>query len=98
MTSVCWEPPVAPELDDLDQLIQEPSQLLLNSYSCEELVLKVCDARGDFHPSVGSAPHLSAHSLNRFRIGGASVVCSGTPWTFTHKVVALTRGHHQSAR
>jgi hypothetical protein len=42
-------------------------------------------------------PHPSAHLLNRFRVGGAPVACSGTPWSFAQKAAALTRGPHQSA-
>jgi hypothetical protein len=87
-----------PSLDELDQLIKEASQLYLDSSSWEEFVPKVRDAREDFHPKVGTIPHPSAHFLNRFRIGGAPVACSGTPWSFTQKAAALTRGPHQSAR
>jgi hypothetical protein len=98
-TSVAWEPPAAtPSLDELDQLIEEASQLYLNSSSWEEFVPKVRDARGNFHPVVGTIPHPSAHLLNCFQIGGAPVACSGTPWSFAQKAAALTRGPHQSAR
>jgi hypothetical protein len=90
--------PVAPELDKLDHIIQEASQLFLNSYSWKEFVPRVSDARGDFHPSVGKVHHPSAHLLNQFRIRGAPMVCRSTPWTFVQKATALTHGPHQSAR
>jgi hypothetical protein len=87
-----------PPLDELDQLIEEASQLYLDSSSWEAFVPKVRDVRGDFHPKVGTIPHPAAQLLNRFRIGGAPVACSGTPWSFAQKAAALTRGPHQSAR
>jgi hypothetical protein len=92
---VCWLPPAVPEID---QLIQEASQLYLAKSTWEEFVPKVRDLIGDFHPEVGKIPHPVSHLLNRFRLGGAPVACSGTPWSFAQKSVALTCGPHQSAR
>jgi hypothetical protein len=99
-TSVCWYPSVTEEatLEDLDALIQEASDLFKTSSSWDEFVPKARDAWGDFHPNVGQVPHPAAHLLNRFRLSGAPVARSGTPWTFTQNAAALTRGPHQSAR
>jgi hypothetical protein len=47
---------------------------------------------------VGKVPHPAAHLLNRFRIGGAPVSCSGTLWSFARKAAALTRGPHRSVK
>jgi hypothetical protein len=102
-TPVCWHPPVTKEatkeatFDDLDDLIQEASDLFQGSTSWDEFVQKNRNAHGDFYPDVEKIPRPSAHLLNRFRISGAPVACSGSPWTFTQKAAALTRGHNQSA-
>jgi hypothetical protein len=97
-TSVAWVPTKTnPSLDDLNQLIKEASQLYIDSSIWEDFVPKVRDARGDFHPNVGTIPHPSAQLINRFRVGGAPVECSCTPWSFAQKSTALTRGPHQSA-
>jgi hypothetical protein len=97
-TSVCWMPPTLPEPEELDHLIQEASQLFSESSTWNEFVPKVRDVRGDFHPNVGKVPNPAAHLLNHFKIGGAPVACSGTPWYFAQKAAALTCGPHQSAR
>jgi hypothetical protein len=97
-TSAYWEPPVTSELDEIDQLIQEASQLFLDSSIWEEFVPKVRDDHGDNHPAVGKAPHPAAHLLIRFRIRGAPVARSGTTWTFAQEAVNLTRGPRHSAR
>jgi hypothetical protein len=91
-------PPTVPEPDKLDHLIQNASQLFSEISTWDEFVPKVRYARGDFHPEVGKVPRPAAHLLNRFRIGGAPVACSGTPWSFTQKAAALTRGPRQSAK
>jgi hypothetical protein len=87
-----------PELDELNQLIQEASQLFMESSTWDEFVPKVRDARGDFHLAAGKVPHPSVHLLNQFRIVGVPVSCSSTPWSFSQKETALTHGPHQSAR
>jgi hypothetical protein len=98
-TSVWWEPSiVSPAPNELNQLINEASQLFLDSSTWEDFVPKVRDTGGDFATTVGKIPHPSAHLLNRFRIGGDPVACSGTHWSFAQKAAALTRGPHQSSR
>jgi hypothetical protein len=96
--AVCWKPPAMPQPDELDHLIREASQLFSESSTWDEFVPKVRDPRGDFHRDVGKIPHPAAHLLNRFRVGGAPVACSGTPWSFNKKAAALLRGPHQSAK
>jgi hypothetical protein len=98
---VCWYPTVHADKDadkdELDSLIDEASALFQSSATWDEFVPKVRDARGDFHADVGRIPHPAAHFLNRFRIGGAPVICQGEPWNFAQKAAALARGPHQSA-
>jgi hypothetical protein len=65
-TSVCWEPPTTKVMDELDQLIQESSNMFQSSAKRDEFVPKVRNARRDFHFKVGNVPHDVAHLLNRF--------------------------------
>jgi hypothetical protein len=53
-------------MDELDQLIQESSNMFQSSAKRDEFVPKVRNARRDFHFKVGNVPHDVAHLLNRF--------------------------------
>jgi hypothetical protein len=90
-TSVCWLPREARSslVDDLDDIVSQSAAQYEVSSSLEDLVHKVRDPRGDFHPRVGQIGHPASHLLNRLRCIGAPVICKGNPWSFAQKSIAL---------
>jgi hypothetical protein len=94
-----WSPtPVLSPKEELQLLIARSTQQLQSSTSWSEFINKCKDPRGDLHPNVLHLPHRAAHLLNRLRISGATVATSSAPWSLQHKLSALERGSHQSAK
>lgn len=82
--------------DDLGKFIDRLTHSFLSAPSWNAFIRSV-QGPSDFHPTVQTIPHPSAHLLNHFRLHGTPVVLSTKPWTHQQIHHTFHRGPHQSA-